>query len=153
GAGREDIWANGWKAMEQSGAMGAVFGVGLDSFASTAFGRAPHNIYLGMLVEVGVVGLVLMFGAMVSQFRAVKAWRRESFNRQNVYLVAIECACFGLLVSGFFLDLVWRKYFWFLWILLPIAARVREEAGGADGDGGNEASPMAAGLQGRSAEP
>jgi O-antigen ligase len=148
GAGREDIWANGLKAMEHSGVMGAVFGVGLDSFASTAFGRAPHNIYLGMLVEVGVVGLVLLFGAMVSQLRSVGLKRRGSFTWSSIYLAAIESACFGVLVVGFFGDIVWRKHFWFLWALLPIAARVREEA---DLDGGEATPPVAAGRPGRSA--
>ncbi|MDE2321486.1 MAG: O-antigen ligase family protein [candidate division NC10 bacterium] len=131
-AGRIDIWRVGLRALLDYGIIGAGlsnFPFAYDEFAGHQYGfrgysRGAHNIYLGIWVELGIVGFFFMMAAILSQLRSVRSWRRNSTDESNSYMLAVKCACFGLLVSGFFLDIVWRKGFWFVWILLALAVSV-----------------------------
>lgn len=129
-AGRIDIWRVGLRALRDYGIIGAGlsnFPFAYDEFAGHQYGfrgysRAAHNIYLGIWVELGIVGFFFMMAAILSQLRSVRLWRRHSTDESSPYVLAIKCACFGLLASGFFLDIVWRKGFWFVWTLLALTA-------------------------------
>jgi len=136
GSGRTAIWTVGLHALKRYGLAGA----GLDSFpyafeqywfyAPTYVGhlRASHNIYLEMAVELGILGLILMIGAFGCHFGAA---RRSSLmggsESPPPALASYEAACWGLLVAGFFQDILWRKSFWLAWMLLAIAVRLRED--------------------------
>lgn len=124
-AGRIDIWRVGIRALRDYGIIGAGlsnYPVVYDQYAHGQHGysRGAHNIYLGMWVELGLVGLTAMLGAILSQLRSVTTGRRQGNEKIDAFALAIECACYGVLVSGFFLDIVWRKSFWLLWILLTL---------------------------------
>ena len=55
--GRVDIWRQGITVFTQH----PLFGVGSGAFrAATERGSAPHNSYLSVLVDVGIVGFVLL---------------------------------------------------------------------------------------------
>jgi O-antigen ligase len=135
GAGRFDIWQVGLSAFRHY----ALFGAGQDCFpyafnqyAQTApqfvgFSRAPHNIYLGTGVELGLVGLVLLLGAIVRHFLlAAKGSRAGPGEALRLQLVSYEAALWGLLVCGFFLDLLWDEYFWLTLMLLVMTVHVRK---------------------------
>lgn len=127
-AGRLDIWRVGIQALREYGIVGAGlsnFPFAYDEYAHGFLGysRGAHNIYLGIWVELGIVGLFFMMSAIICQLLALSTWRRALSARNTPHLLAIECACYGVLVSGFFLDIVWRKSFWFPWILLAIGVR------------------------------
>jgi O-antigen ligase len=131
GAGRIPIWTVGVEALKHFWVQGA----GVDCFPAaytlyagsgpefTGFDRASHNIYLMTAVELGIVGLILLLLAIRAQFRVV----RHAPGRFDPMLVASEAACWALLVSGFFLDTIWRKYFWLSWILLTLCTQMRSD--------------------------
>jgi O-Antigen ligase len=131
GAGRVPIWIAGLEALKHSWLQGA----GVDNFPAAytryagfsphfdGFERAAHNLYLCTSVELGIVGLGLLLLAIRSQFRAARHAPREF----DPFLVGCEAACWAVLVSGFFLDVLWRKYFWLSWILLTICTQVQPE--------------------------
>jgi O-antigen ligase len=121
GAGRFDIWIASMHLLPHYGWFGAgwnnfiVVYTGIAGLAPSFRGytRGSHNIYIGMLVEVGIVGLTFLFLAFRSQLR--RAGART--------LIPYEAACWAMLVMGITLDIVWRKSFWFAWILLAMAVR------------------------------
>ena len=81
GGARVGIWAVGWAAAKDYGTIGAGlsnFPIVYDKYigASPHFlgsGFVAHNIYVEMLVELGLVGLFLFGFASLSQLRAAKA--------------------------------------------------------------------------------
>jgi O-antigen ligase len=132
-AGRLDIWLIGLHSLKSYG----VFGAGLENFpyaferyvgTSRFFAgdqRASHNIYLTASVEFGIVGMLFLFGAVRSHLRA---FPRASQNiLTSAKLVAFEAACWGILIAGFSVDILWRKAFWFVWALSAGAVHVQRE--------------------------
>lgn len=123
-ASRLDIWRVGLQAAWKYGLIGAGlsnFPLAFNQFAgySTVFrgySRGSHNVWLGTLVELGVVGLGLLAGGIVSHLR--RLGRGPDAHHHHWALSAVESACIGVLVSGTFLDILWRKSFWLPWILL-----------------------------------
>ena len=115
--------------MKHYGLFGAGlenFNVAYNQFAGYApvfrgFNADPHNIYIQIFAETGIVGLVLFGVAVWSQFRALRSFPNQQ--SPNYKLVAIEAACWGLLAHGLAANLLWRKYFWLAWILLAITVR------------------------------
>ena len=126
GAGRFDIWMASLQLLPRYAWLGA----GWDNFPiayTSVSGSAPHfhgyfkgshSIYLGMLVEEGIVGLSFLLLAFRSHLR-------EASQKS---LIPYEAACWGILAMGFTLDIVWRKYFWVCWALLAMAARALPSA-------------------------
>lgn len=122
GAGRMDIWIAGLELLPHYGFVGAGLGnfaIAYSSVAGSApvfhgLTRAPHSIYLGMTVELGIIGLAFLLFALRDQLR--EASRRP--------VLAYEAAAWGVLAAGFTLDVVFRKFFWLCWILLAAASRV-----------------------------
>jgi O-antigen ligase len=132
GAGRLDIWKAGLSALSRYG----LFGAGLDNFpviynefAGRAnrfqgFGRDPHNIFLGLWVETGIVGLLLLLAIITSHLADLRRIGRWLQRDTPMQLVAIEAACWGVLVASFFDNMLWRKAFWLVWILAGVAVQV-----------------------------
>jgi O-antigen ligase len=123
GAGRFDIWLASLGLLPRYGFFGAGWSNFVVAYTDIA-GNAPkfqgytkgsHSVYLGMLIEVGIIGLTFLLLAFRSQFREAR----------NRFLVPYLAACWGMVVMGLTLDIVWRKSFWFCWILLAMAVRVR----------------------------
>ena len=133
-AGRLGIWRVGLRALWEYGIVGAGlrnFPFAYDEFAGHKYGfrgysRGAHNIYLGMWVELGIVGLFFMMAAITSQLRLVRTWRRKFADKRDPFLLGVESACLGVLASGMFLDIVWTKAFWLPWILLALYTKIRE---------------------------
>ena len=131
GAGRFAIWIVGYAALKHYG----LFGAGLENFPRAyqnfaglttefrGYDRASHNIYLGFAVELGVIGLFFLLKAFATQLRDARRVSDSAPTAIKPILVGFEAACWSMLVSGFFLDMVWRKQFWFSWILLAVITR------------------------------
>jgi hypothetical protein len=110
GSDRIDIWAGGLQVFRES----PLWGVGCDNFKSSItryYGMTflPHSIYVGTLVELGIIGLVLLLvwiGVLLH-----KTWRAED-----------RIWCFPLLVvylfQGGFLH---QFYFTCFWLALGLA--------------------------------
>jgi O-antigen ligase len=135
GAGRVDIWENGLQALRHYGILGA----GLDRFPDAynkylyvasedrGYSRGPHNIYLGTAVELGIVGITLLALIIWTHLLpAAKACRGDPSESSRLRLISCEAACWGLLVSGLFMDVLWEEYFWLAWMLLVLATRTRQ---------------------------
>lgn len=97
------------------------------SLAYKARGIPPHNLYLEIAAEHGLLGLLVLAGLMVTAARAVIEARRRFFaagDRQTGELVAwMGIGLFGYMVSSFFLH---GAYLYMLWLQLAliIAARL-----------------------------
>jgi O-antigen ligase len=132
GSGRLDIWIASLVAVGRYGLIGA----GLENFRpmfSEYAGYQPvfhgkyfmgaHNIYLQVLLELGIVGLLIMMAAITSQMRAVRQLRARGEKSSARNVLPYEAASWAMLVVGFFLGIIWLKAFWLSWILLAVATR------------------------------
>jgi hypothetical protein len=132
GAGRLDIWNTGLEALKYywlSGYSG-LLGIGLDNFPAifAKFGPfysgelAPHNIYLCAVVELGIIGSSFMGIAIFKHYSLIA----NKFYRYDHNSAVLKAALFGLMISAFFLDVIWRKSFWLLWMLIMMHNTVRK---------------------------
>jgi hypothetical protein len=73
------------------------------------------------------VGLVLLFGVIVRHLLlAGKDSRAIPDVVLRLQLVSYEAALWGLLVCGFFLDLLWEEYLWLTLMLIVMTVHVRK---------------------------
>lgn len=131
GAGRFDIWQAGFEAAKNH----SILGVGVDNFPLAfdryakyetvfrGYRRAPHNVYLGTLTELGIVGLLLFVACIRSELQMIVKLKAAA--KQVPMVVACEGACFAILIVGLSKDILWDKVFWFSWILLASVARLQ----------------------------
>ena len=130
GAGRFDIWLVGLQIARNN----LVFGVGLNGFA-WVFGkyyeitqtirvlsdfRVSHNIYLGILVDTGLIGLSIFLTFIIYEIMPLfkQFLNHESLSLINKkYILVFSGAflgVFSLLIGGFGLDIIYKKYFWLI---------------------------------------
>lgn len=134
--GRWDIFLVGTQVVRHYG----VLGVGLENFRVAyakfagfapvfrGFDRDPHNIYLQVWAEMGIVGLILLLVAIGSHVRDLRLANREVRAAPNYLIVAIEAACWALLVHGLAANLLWRKQFWLVWMLAALAVQLQRSS-------------------------
>jgi len=132
GAGRIYIWQAGVASLQQYAAAGAGlenFEEAYQSYAGWAkrfrgFQRGAHNIYLAIVVELGIFGLLLALLAIRSHLHSVRELQAVFRGKPiPMMVVASHAACLGLLTAGFFLDILWRKSFWLAWVFLALTVR------------------------------
>jgi O-Antigen ligase len=91
--------------------------------------RAPHNVYLQSLIELGLPGLGLVVALLVSYFRQVWSLTASLRDRSPEYAVftkAMGISQAGLCVSGFFLSELYANELWLTVALLcAVVAWVR----------------------------
>lgn len=131
GAGRVYVWQTGLAALKDYFLAGA----GLDNFpviyndyASHAahfagLNRAPHNIFLQIAVESGIIGVFLFGWPILSHARCATRRDALSTGADRFRLIACEAAACGMLVASFFLGTLWTKAFWSVWVLLAVCSR------------------------------
>lgn len=131
--GRMEVWRRGLRYMVAN----PVFGVGMRNFA-VADGMlsreskeraergagfkwsAAHNSFLEIGVELGVIGLALFVGMLVSAFRALRRIKssQASKNQRGMRHVALasslSASLIGFAVSGFFLSGGYLSYVYML---------------------------------------
>ena len=137
GAGRLDIWTAGISALKHFVVQGAGmnnFEVAYQNYAGFApifrgYSRAAHNIYLEITVELGVVGLTLFLLSVYFQLRALRG-PHSVRSRRDPMAIACEAMIGGVLVSAFFVGLLWQKSFWMVWILSAFAAQTLHASSG-----------------------
>jgi O-antigen ligase len=133
-SGRGDIWKAGLRACR----LHCTYGAGLGNFTvayneSTAFAgasrnvgldRPAHNVFLGLAVETGLVGLFLFGLALSAEWVLLGAPRVRNLSP------SLKPALIAVLIANFFLSTLWFKYFWL--VLTMIRAT----------EGAAEASPV-----------
>ena len=148
GTGRVDLWTVGFRIIEDR----PLLGIGADNFRTTAIDyvvrpgvlredefivnepEEVHNIYLQVLVELGLVGFAL-FAAVVSiavrcVLRAAAVLKAVGDSIGELLARALLVAILGNLVANFFASEIYSKQFWLLLALGPAllglaAARAR----------------------------
>ena len=137
-SGRLEIWTAGRLACENYCDRGAGFGNFPNAYSqvfalssateNVGADRPAHNVYLGMVVETGFIGLSLLGLALAAE------WYLASSRQMRRYEGAIKAALIGLLIASVFLSAIWFKYFWLVFALIraaesatdPLAARRRQ---------------------------
>jgi exopolysaccharide production protein ExoQ len=124
GAGRTDIWVVGLGMLAAAPLLGVGFGnfplaftpyaIAQASAASGAggalfAGRGPHNVLLGISVETGVVGGLLLVAFFASALLPSTGDRTRTM---------VRVALIGLFVQSMFLDILLQKQ---LWLFLAMA--------------------------------
>jgi hypothetical protein len=128
GAGRLGIWQDGWLLVQHYWTIGA----GLSNYPVVehrlvGVWKSAHNIYLTSLVELGIIGFSFLVLALWSNLRwsrsILSAVQDEPLRRNGGPHVGylIEAISLGLLAAAFFQDVIWRKAFWFAWMLMILA--------------------------------
>lgn len=121
GAGRTDIWSVGAKIYESA----PVLGVGYANFpiaytqdlvresnvSYTSAGRAPHNLIVGTLAELGPIGLLLL-ALFLGPLLLRRGWGPTA--------AAIQAALASLLTLALFLDIVGNRKQ--VWLVIGVAS-------------------------------
>jgi len=159
GTGRTDIWTVGWRMVEDE----PLRGVGSGNFddASIHYLLAPgvlredqfivdtpkvaHNVFLGVLAELGIVGLALFLAVLISLIvssgRAIREFSRSGDVRMEILARAQLIALIAFLASLFFASDEFKKQLWLLLALGPALLGVAHEQRGRDrGSGVQSAS-------------
>ena len=130
--GRFDVWLVGIQIVQHYG----LFGVGLDNFSYAferfagyqvvfrTYAQNPHNIYLQAIAETGVIGISLLATALRFQIAELIRTLRGASERTKQILVPCEAGAWALMVHAFAANLLWRKMFWFDWIVVAVAVQV-----------------------------
>jgi O-antigen ligase len=160
GMARWYVWQAGFEALKHHG----LFGAGLENFplvyqkyagfAPVFWGdrRSAHNTYLSLAVEVGIVGLFILARAFIVQFRSSRrvTFRDPlTFSLAPVMIWSLEAACWSMLAAGTFLDMLWRKQFWFAWMMLAAATRFAEKESNQHSESGTISAKAEANLVSR----
>jgi hypothetical protein len=130
GGGRNYIWhvvvlawqQHPWVGWGTGGAIYAYNANYLRVYATVVeyWGRPPHNAYLHVVVELGIVGLILFCAALFAAFADLKRVpRTHPLYDVRVMLTASLVALFFV---AMFIDLADYKY---LWVIIAAAAQYR----------------------------
>jgi O-antigen ligase len=150
GSGREELWRLSWRIVEDH----PIRGVGAGNFPVSSVhyvlrpGRSdqdqyivdtpkvPHNIYLEVLSELGIVGLTLFAVILISSLRCALLAAHEFARRKEPMMELLARGLFislvGLLAAEFFSSQLFSKQLWLLLAtapaLLAVARRGMETA-------------------------
>lgn len=117
--GRTGIWMIAGESLEKYWLTGAGldnFPVAFKEYAGGYKERGSHNIYIGMLIELGIFGLLLLVLAIYKNM-TVCSNRIHSVIKEVTDLKVIA---FGVLINTCSIDVVWRKSFWLMWMLFML---------------------------------
>ena len=144
GSGRSDIWTVGWRMVQAH----PVHGVGVGQFQTSAVHyliapgtiqrsdliidkpKVAHNIYLHVLAEMGVIGLIpflLILGfSLRCALRAARAFERRRDVGMELISRAVFVGLVGILSADFFASEQFSKQ---LWLLLGLGPALLAMAG------------------------
>lgn len=132
--GRFDIWLVGFQIVRHHG----LLGVGLENFPFAfqryaghqvvfrTFTQAPHNIYLQAIAETGVIGLLALVAALRLQIKEIGRAMEKANEKVREILIPCEAAAWALITHALVANLLWRKMFWFTWIVVAVAVQVAQ---------------------------
>ena len=146
GTGRTDIWQVGLRAYHDHPIVGSGAGTfteatprylarpGLvrrgDFFTDTP--KVAHNMYLHVLVEIGVVGLALfgliLVACLAAAWRAARLFKRAGDLKMELLSRTLLAGTAGILVADFFISGQYQRV---LWILLGLCVALLGIARGA----------------------
>jgi len=153
GTGRTDIWAVGWRMVEAE----PFHGIGAGNFATSSIHylfepglirrsdfivdtpKVAHNVYLEVLAELGIPGLLLFLGilsfCLLLMLRAAREFGRLGDRRMELIARAVIVATLATLAADFFASEQFSKQLWLLLALGPaMAAMARRAAEAPEGE-------------------
>jgi O-antigen ligase len=162
GSGRSDIWTVGWRMVQAN----PVHGIGVGQFQTSAVHyviapgaiqrsdlivdspKVAHNIYLQVLAELGVIGLVpflLILGfSLRCALRAARAFERSKDHAMELISRAVFVGLIGILTADFFASEQFSKQLWLLLGLGPALLAMATRRPGMNGDAEARPAPLAA---------
>ena len=131
GSGRLVFWSAAWMSVKERPVLGLGFGsfprvsnelivrtpgVNFQHFELRPKGSQVHNAYLGTLAELGVVGLALFLGLLISTALALRRTARKA-RRAGAYFVmrvanALLLSLFGWSIASIFLSSETSRPLW-----------------------------------------
>jgi O-antigen ligase len=120
-SGRSDIWAEALSVMFTH-PITFITGFGWDAYTHMPFQFSPHNHYLGLWFNLGLVGL---FCGTYLLFSAIGRARRASLQAPSQYrgqLIAFVLGTVGVVTAVFFVDL--HKPWFYFWMYAGVAMRL-----------------------------
>jgi O-antigen ligase len=141
GSGRVDIWRVGLESVKQHW----LTGVGVGGFPAafdqtflsvyqpfyTHWHRAPHNLFLESIVELGLIGLILMLLGWIGQFRMLNGIGKD--DKYFDLRVAAQGAILGLFAASLFADIMYIKYTWMAFCAAALVRSLWIESQRSDG--------------------
>lgn len=135
GSRRFDIWLVGWEIIKNH----PLLGVGRDNFR-VAFDDyrtmttlweincrscfVPHNIYLEVVSELGILGGVLFLMVIISYiksgYKTIKFYEERDDRRGEMITASALLSFLGLLVVGSGIGILTVKYFWITMALIEV---------------------------------
>ena len=121
GANRLYIWYIALSALQKYWPIGAGFNnfpLAFDEFAYhyTSLDKtsaASHSLFIGLFLELGIIGFILLIIALVKHYKRIKA--QSAYDPESVMLKA---SFFGVLMHSLFLDSFKIKTSWLLWMMI-----------------------------------
>jgi len=120
GAGRVEIWDTALPLIKEK----PIFGFGFDTFSYVynyqyikdvvlprGEHRAAHNIYLAIIIENGIMGFIIFLSGILILLKnnlKIKNAKNSQYFQIALYTLL------AVLIIGFFIDILYRKYFWFV---------------------------------------
>lgn len=132
---RVNIW-RGVLRMLGDGYWQSGIGIGNDSFSMVYPGYAlsgietaphAHNLYLQIVVEIGVVGLVVFVAMLLMYAQSSFALHVREKRADKLLSCAVFCGMMSVLAQGM-TDYIWYNYrvFFMFWLMLGLGAAVRK---------------------------
>jgi O-antigen ligase len=108
---RLDFWQNLFPIIREN----LVFGVGWGNLIARSISRDPHNWWLGMLAEAGLVGFILYGIAYGAIFYLVDRRSRRLPNEMQLLAVGANATLLSLGFAGLFeMSFMWSMDTWFV---------------------------------------
>jgi putative inorganic carbon (hco3(-)) transporter len=144
-SGRSTIWAVGWRMVEAHPLTGV--GSGNFQYASIHYLQAPgvltradlivdtpkvaHNIYLEVLADMGIPGLVLfltiVLGSAAAAWRAAHLFMHSGDRDMELMSRCVVLAIVGFMTSNFFLSGQFDKQLWLVFAIGPVLLRMARQ--------------------------
>lgn len=128
-SGRSFLWAAALAKMLDS-PITLVTGFGWEAYRQIFdFRMAPHNSYLKIFFELGLIGLSLIMMTLFNVFSIARRGMQGITGSESTFLFAFIFGLFGFLVSIFFVDIYspWIFAWAFVGIVLRVAVEQRAD--------------------------
>lgn len=115
---RGEIWLANLSALPNywllGGGLESIAKIYMDASNQYNYGAGAHNIFIGTIMELGIVGLFILTVLLVQHYKALRINSQIPTNT----IFAIKAAFMGMLLQGFFIDILTKKSFWLVLALI-----------------------------------
>ncbi len=148
-SGRSDIWHVGWRMVEahpiigsgsgnfQEAAIHYVQGIGSITNANLIVDvpHVAHNVYLEMLADLGIPGLLAFLGvagfSMLAVAKAARRFERQGDRDMELVARSMVLSLVAFMSADFFLSGQFSKQLWLTFALCPAVLALSRPAGAA----------------------